>query len=147
MVQQFFIWAMITVMIICEIFLITLIYKSGSIAYFLPLILILAALIGLILNYEGDKIINFLRRHMLGIVLSVIWCFFVIGVAIYDYQNPNDIGLFISWIYDRNRSVVGFEFNYATLFTYDNPCIISMVISSNIYLDNKTNKESFKSQL
>lgn len=119
MIQKFFTWSMITALIIGEIFIIIFIYKSGSIAYFVPLALGLAALIGLLFNHEGDKIINLLRRHKLGIVLSVIWSFFVIGLAIYDYHNPYDSELFISWIKDsRSMSIVGYQFEYGNVLLF-----------------------------
>jgi hypothetical protein len=33
--------------------------------------------------------------YRIGIVLSVLWCFFIIGITIYQYNNPNENGYFV----------------------------------------------------
>jgi hypothetical protein len=36
----------------------------------------------------------------MGIVLSVLWCIFIIGISINQYNNISRYGLFVSTLYD-----------------------------------------------
>jgi len=58
--------------------------------------------------------------YRIGIVLSVLWCFFIIYSTIYEYNNPTRYGYFVSLpydpldIFDKINSTK--TFNYGNIF-------------------------------